>query len=118
MWGTITNVESQGAIDVFTGGADADLFILGSPNQVFYNSIDGLTTDYAISRDLSTHEDTIQLHGSSADYQLTAGVRANVGGSNRSGVWMELSNGTSEAIAFIEGVSALDLNASYFEYVN
>ena len=111
-FGTISNAESQGTIDTFYGNADADRFILGNQAGTFYDSISGLTTDYAVIGDFSTSEDTIQLHGTSDEYRLSPGTN-----NGRSGMWIQLNDFTSEAIAFVEGVSVLDLNAAYFEYV-
>ncbi|MGK7888728.1 MAG: NF038122 family metalloprotease, partial [Leptolyngbyaceae cyanobacterium] len=58
-------------IDDLTGGAGADKFILGDTDLAYYGT-EG-NADYAIIRDF-TSEDTLQLHGSIANYAQTTNV--------------------------------------------
>ncbi|AFY44861.1 calcium-binding protein [Nostoc sp. PCC 7107] len=109
--------------DSLTGGNNNDLFILGNASAVFYN--DGNNTnaglnDYALITDFSIAEDRIQLRGTASSYLLGTSPIAGITGtsiyldSNGNGTF----NSTDELIAIAQGVSGLNLTASYFSYVS
>lgn len=108
----------QGSVDVLTGGAGEDHFILGNA-EVFYNDGDDQlagTNDFAMITDFNAQEDKIQLAGSAADYVL---------GSTAQGVNLYLDTnqdgqlgGSDELIATISGVSQLSLTDSSFYYAS
>ncbi len=109
--------------DRLTGGNNSDLFILGNRNAVFYN--DGNNTnaglnDYALITDFNSIQDRIQLRGAASSYFLRTSPIAGITGtsiyfdSNGNGTF----NSTDELIAIAQGVSGLNLTASYFSYVS
>jgi len=102
----------RGESDRLTGGPGRDVFVLGTTTGVFYN--DGTTStagtaDYALITDFNLAEDVLQIRGSRSNYQLgssPAGLPT--------GVALFLREAVPELIAIVQGVSRLDLNASYF----
>ncbi len=64
-----TDADAAGAleIDTLTGGAGADVFILGDTQTAYYST--GGNLDYAVITDFTNGIDTLQLHGSATDYQ-------------------------------------------------
>jgi subtilisin family serine protease len=72
-----------GEIDILTGMAGSDTFVLGDKNHIFYRDPDPATTgesDYALITDFNAKQDSIQLHGLVEQYSLdffTVGSRLN-----------------------------------------
>jgi Ca2+-binding RTX toxin-like protein len=62
----VGNTLGVGEIDRLTGGGNADLFVLGDEDDVYY--LGGGNSDYAYITDFSSGIDTIQLNGVFADY--------------------------------------------------
>ncbi|MEM8852780.1 MAG: Ig-like domain-containing protein, partial [Pseudomonadota bacterium] len=62
----------RGEVDTFVGGGGADVFIFGDEDGAFYDSGGGGggEEDLGFVWDFDGANDTIQLHGSAADYRL------------------------------------------------
>ncbi len=110
-------LRGRGALDRLTGGDGADRFVLGDASGPFYDDgTPGLgSTDLALITDFQPG-DTIQLHGSPADYALVSGRHAGVRGLRID----SLLSGTAEAVGFVQGATPANLslaNASQFAFV-
>ncbi|MBS9390989.1 MAG: cadherin domain-containing protein [Dolichospermum sp. WA123] len=104
----------KGEVDVLTGGAGSDRFILGDFNWIGYD--DGLsnsagTNDYAQITDFNTSEgDIIQLKGVSTDYLLA------VSGADTQILINKPGTEPDELIGIIKNQTGLSLTANYFAY--
>ena len=116
---TLTGANASTAglseIDTLTGGADADLFVLGDVNGIYYNDNNDIEPglgDYAVINGFNSSEDVIQLHGLVTDYELGASP---AGTPNGTGIF--LNNGDNELLGIVTGSLSLDLNSSAFSFV-
>ena len=112
------DLPGLGDTDIFSGGSESDLFILGDRNKPYYNDGDGNTSgddDVAILIDFNPNQDVIQLNGSAADYTLVDFAEL---GENETGTAIFLNGPTNELIGSINNIGGLDLNASYFRFEN
>jgi len=104
----------RGEVDRLSGGSGLDVFVLGNAATAFYN--DGKPNlagkqDYALITDFKP-TDVIQLHGSAADYTLTA-----LSG-KLAGTLISLKTGNQpEWIGVVQGVAGLTLSSSAFSFV-
>lgn len=111
----------RGTVDSLTGGAGADIFMLGDDRGAFYddsNPRNAGTRDYAIIRDFNSSEgDKIHLSSNMAHFLSNisingvsgTGVYADTDGNGRFG-------NRDELIAVIEGIDASSLAQSNFIY--
>ena len=71
---TIVGVAPKGnnpginEIDILTGGAGADIFVLGDSSNPYY--VGGGDSDFAVITDFQSGTDKIQLHGDINDYDI------------------------------------------------
>jgi Ca2+-binding EF-hand superfamily protein len=103
---------SSGEVDLLTGSAGADTFVLGNKDNLYY--VDLGQQDYALITNLRL-EDSIQLHGNAGDYVLGA---APIGVAKGTGIF--LASDPNELIGIIQGdfLSHLSLsNTSIFHFV-
>ncbi|MEM9128179.1 MAG: cadherin-like domain-containing protein, partial [Pseudomonadota bacterium] len=110
-------LPGAGEVDVFAGYAGADTYVFGDNSKVYYD--DGIAnsageTDYAFVWDFDVSEDTIQLHGSAADYSLTL----NAGGLPSGMAIYKIDGTTNELIAILNGVDNLSLDGGNFSFVD
>jgi Ca2+-binding RTX toxin-like protein len=114
---------SRSTRDRLNGGNNNDLFVLGNSSAIFYG--DGNSTNpglnyYAVIEDFNITQDRIQLRGTASSYLLRTSPITGITGtaiyvdSNGNGAF----NSTDELIAIAQGVSGLNLTASYFSYVS
>jgi Ca2+-binding RTX toxin-like protein len=101
----------KGEIDSLTGGEGSDRFVLGDSYEVYYDDawLFGLgQTDYALIKDFDPSQDSITLHGSSADYVIGGSGIQDVSGL---GIYHKQSN-SFELIGVLQNVSftSVDLN--------
>ena len=104
----------RGEVDRLSGGSGLDVFVLGNAATAFYNDGKPNLTgkqDYALITDFKP-TDVIQLHGSAADYTLTA-----LSG-KLAGTLISLKTGNQpEWIGVVQGGSGLTLSSSAFSFV-
>ncbi|MGK7872260.1 MAG: choice-of-anchor I family protein [Xenococcaceae cyanobacterium] len=104
------SLAGVGEVDSLNGGHEADLFVLGDENQVYYD--DGVVgntgiEDFAKIKDFSLSQlDMIQLQGMASDYQLV-----------ENGSDTDILLNGQELIGMVQGVTNLDLNSSAFSFV-
>jgi Ca2+-binding RTX toxin-like protein len=119
--GVVPGISSARELDVLTGGAGRDTFVLGDCSDIYYSDSDPLTTgesDYALITDLNTSEDFIQLHGSIEQYTLDFFTTS----SGRIDAALLFDAGVAaraELIAIVQNVSAnlnLDMPTFVFSY--
>lgn len=122
-------IRGLGEIDTLTGGVGSDKFLLGavegsrsgSEPYLYYddgNSQSAGTNDYAVITDFDLNRDSIRLLGNASNYILLTST-----GSLPTGTSIYFDKPGSEPdelIGIIKGMSPslLNLNASYFNYVN
>lgn len=121
--------NSQGQIDILTGGTGVDNFLLGAASYyktskidsyVFYddeNTTTAGTKDYALITDFNSSQDVIELAGTAANYILGSSPSGLPTGAS---IFLDKPNAEpNELIGIIQGVnsSSLNLTASYFTYV-
>jgi len=101
----------RGEIDRMTGGAGADVFVLGSAIGAFYDdgraSSQG-TSDYALIEDFTVGTDRLQLHGVASGYYLNKSTVTAVSGV---ALWAERGQ-TDELIAIIRSANSSTLTAA------
>jgi Ca2+-binding RTX toxin-like protein len=99
-------------VDRLVGNGGADLFILGSDRQSYYEAPGSV----ALVADFSVDDgDVIQLYGKASDYTITSTVTAD--GTAALGIQRVLAD-RSETIGLVVGVSTLDLNSAAFSYLS
>jgi len=109
-------IPGQSEVDTLIGGIDRDRFILGVPNQFYYNDNNNAvlgTTDYALIVGFTASEDFLQLTGSTTNYVLKS---APTGLPSGLGIYRKTTN-QNELIAVLQGVSSLSLNSSSIIFV-
>ena len=88
--------------DVLTGTMESDTWVLGDSDRSFYAASDG--SDYAIIANFDPTQDTIQLHGSAADYRLV---------SDGSDTAIYLGESAQELIGIVKDSASLSLDSGF-----
>lgn len=76
--GTTFRNKGVGEVDTLTGGQDADIFVLGDSQVIYYDDGNSYTTgenDYALIADFTLGVDKIKLAGLPVHYRLVEGAR-------------------------------------------
>jgi serralysin len=117
----VSAMAGVGTVDVLTGGTQADRFVLGDRNQVYYNdgsaSTSGLN-DYARITDFSASQgDVIQLKGTATNYRTVLTV---IGTAWGQGIYLKSTTlgGRDELIALVQNTTTLSLTSSAFSYIS
>lgn len=94
-------------VDILTGGAGHDTFVLGNSSGSYYENLSG-RIGFATITDFNTADDYIQLSGISEQYSLSSGTFGNYGFGTF--IYANTNSGqtTSDLIAFVQGVSDLE----------
>ncbi|NER81348.1 MAG: calcium-binding protein, partial [Leptolyngbya sp. SIO1D8] len=110
LYGVQVNAVDPGSseIDILTGGAGQDTFMLGHQNndQAFY-IYDG-DSDYARITDFGG--DLIQIKGNFGDYELRLGTGSGPVGTSDTGIYFT-KDGANDLVAVVENVTNLDSSA-------
>ncbi|MCG5057656.1 MAG: calcium-binding protein [Limnoraphis sp. WC205] len=105
--------------DQLTGGTGSDL-ILGDRGEDTLTGVSGRGKGYTLIQDFNSQEDTIQLVGNATSYELVNSqdleTQSSVNLPEGTAIIFEDFDGSKELIAVVEGNSALDLNADYFNF--
>lgn len=112
--GALANGDSaeemgSGQVDILTGRAGKDIFVLGDGRGVFYddrNSRSGGSSDYALIKDFTSGEDKIQLARGSYLLSTSSNKLYLYWDQNRNGR-LDRWFSTDELIAVVEGVTNL-----------
>ena len=110
-FGTQRSISTNGEIDILTGGGGRDFFVLGNENSIYYDDGDRQTfgyTDYALIADFSLQDDSILLHGSQNQYQLSITTSG-------TDIFFLEANSSAELIASVSNVS-LGFNSGVFAF--
>ncbi|MCT7956395.1 DUF4347 domain-containing protein [Laspinema palackyanum] len=105
-----------GEIDRLIGDRGRDTFVLGDANRTYYDSgVDAETglNDFAAIADFAIGEDTIQLHGSAANYYLAASPEEMFAGT----AIYRKEGDREDLVAIVQDVSDLNLQSDYFSFV-
>jgi subtilisin family serine protease len=108
--GTTANAMGAGQIDVLTGGAGADVFVLGDSRGVFYDDRSSRnlgTADYARIKDFTAGEDKLQLRNANYLFTVSSGNLSLYWDLNGNGKLDTGGRNRDELIALLEGVSNL-----------
>lgn len=109
--GTSASAMGAGQIDVLTGRAGADVFVLGDMRGMFYddrNSRNLGANDYALIKDFNAGEDKLQLRSSSYLSASSNGGLTIYWDSNGNGKLDTSRWRSDEMIAVLEGVSTIN----------
>ena len=110
----------SGEIDIMTGGAGHDTFVLGNESVVFYddgNPLTGGEADSAFITDFDAHDDTIELSGSADLYQLDFFTSAS-GTVDADIIYDSGASAREEVVATLQDVSTeLAVDDPAFDYV-
>ncbi|GAB5373576.1 MAG: hypothetical protein AcusKO_00380 [Acuticoccus sp.] len=95
-----------GEIDVLSGGAGADTFMLGEGELSFYDDGDDATEghdDYALIWDFEDGIDLIAIAGEFGDYVIE---EADNGLPDGSAIWRDVAGGTNELVGIVAGIAS------------
>ena len=93
--GTDTVALGLFELDILTGGAGADTFVLGDDKNIFYRG--GGTSDYATITDFNASQDLLQVHGDLSTYTQVV---------NNGDLYLSYE---TDLIAVFKGISSLNV---------
>ena len=106
--------------DEMVGGAGSDTFVLGDAAIAYYDNQGGRSNvaDSALITDFNPNEDFIQLKTlTEGRYVIAPGPNSSAGNEFTLDILIEKPDQSLELIASVQNTPELDLNASYFIYV-
>jgi uncharacterized protein YdeI (BOF family) len=108
--GTIVSddINNNPTIDTLEGTRSSDRFVLGDINESYYNFSGD--ADYALIIGFQFGRDSIQLHGSAADYSVTPSGSGLPEGA-------AIYDDSNDLIGIIKGYSSLNISGSAFKFV-
>lgn len=109
-----TPTDGMGEVDILVGGSGADTFVLGTTETVFYKDETPFTigvNDYGLIVDFNLVQDTIQLHGSAAEYSL--GALPQDLPLTGTAIYQTAAGAMPELVGVIAGVEATNFNQGF-----
>lgn len=103
-------------IDILTGGDGRDTFVLGDSDHVYYEGGGSELTDAAIITDFNANKDVIQLKDLTVGNYVLVEQTSSASGVSTN-LFLEQPDQSLELIANLQGVTELNLNQDYFEFV-
>ena len=103
----------MGQIDVLTGGAGQDTFLLGDSRGIFYNDYKNNNlgdADYALITDFNLAEDKLQLKSGSYLFNASSGSLSLYWDRNNNGSLNTTGNNQDELIAVLNNITGLSNN--------
>ena len=111
--GTAAKALGMGQIDVLTGGAGQDTFLLGDSRGIFYNDYKNNNlgeADYALITDFNLAEDKLQLKSGSYLFNASSGSLSLYWDRNNNGSLNTTGNNQDELIAVLNNITGLSNN--------
>lgn len=111
--GTAAKDLGMGQIDVLTGGAGQDTFLLGDSRGIFYNDYKNNNlgnADYALIKDFNLVDDKLQLKSGSYLFNTSSGSLSLYWDRNNNGSLNTTGNNQDELIAVLNNITGLSNN--------
>lgn len=111
--GTAAKALGMGQIDVLTGGAGKDTFLLGDSRGIFYNDYQNNNlgnADYALIKDFNLVDDKLQLKSGNYLFNTSSGSLSLYWDRNNNGSLNTTGNNQDELIAVLNNITGLSNN--------